>query len=180
MTELWCYIQGERDYFRVSISPNHTINDLKKQIYDEQLVQFIVQCSPSDLTLTKVDIDLDAVENKMMRGEYRPDANDQPQPLRTVKTTISSISEVWPEPPPHGHLHVFVGLPGGAGSPTFVNRGGECFIRLFALARIYGDGQWTPVPDFVLKFERDLHGKPGVAPDVCCFLDYSFDADGST
>jgi hypothetical protein len=37
----------------------------------------------------------------------------------------------------------------------------------------------TLVPDFVAKFEQELDSKPGLAPDVCCFLDYSFDADGS-
>jgi hypothetical protein len=25
------------------------------------------------------------------------------------------------------------------------------------------------VPDFVAEFERKLDGKPGLAPDVCCF-----------
>ena len=42
--------------------------------------------------------------------------------------------------------------------------------------RIYVDGT---VPDFVAEFERELHRKAGLAPEVCCFLDYSFDADGS-
>ena len=41
----------------------------------------------------------------------------------------------------------------------------------------------TPVPGFVAKFERELDSKPGLAAslalDVCCFLDYPFDADGS-
>jgi hypothetical protein len=46
-----------------------------------------------------------------MRGEYQPDANDQPQPLKTVKAITSRISEIWPELPPHGHLHVFVSEP---------------------------------------------------------------------
>jgi hypothetical protein len=41
----------------------------------------------------------------------------------------------------------------------------------------YDDG--IPVPEFVAEFEQKLDSKPGVAPDVCCFLDYSFDADGS-
>ena len=36
-----------------------------------------------------------------------------------------------------------------------------------------------PAPDFVTEFERELDAKPGVAPDVCCFLDHSIDADGS-
>jgi hypothetical protein len=76
-----------------------------------------------------------AVQDKIKRGEYRPNANDQPQPLRTVKIITSPISDVWPEPPPHGHLHIFVSVPGGVGSPTLVNAGDECFIRLFALAQ---------------------------------------------
>lgn len=67
----------------------------------------------------QVNVDLDAVEDEIiMRGEYRPDANDQSQPLHTVKGRTSLISEVWPEPPPHGHLHVFVGRPGVVDSPT--------------------------------------------------------------
>jgi hypothetical protein len=35
------------------------------------------------------------------------------------------------------------------------------------------------VPEFVAEFEQKLDRKPGLAPDVCCFLDHSFDADGS-
>ena len=35
----------------------------------------------------------------------------------------------------------------------------------------------TPVPDFVAKLERELHSKVGLEPDVCCFLNYSFDAE---
>jgi hypothetical protein len=42
--------------------------------------------------------------------------------------------------------------------------------------RIYVDGT---VPDFVAKFKQELDSKPGLDPDVCCFLDYCFDADGS-
>ena len=61
----------------------------------------------------------------------------------------SRISKVRPEPLPHDHLHIAAGLPGGV------------------------------TPDFVKKFERELHSKPGLAPDVCYFFDYSFDADGS-
>ena len=42
--------------------------------------------------------------------------------------------------------------------------------------QICGD-DGTQVPDFVAEFERELDIKPGLAPDVCCFLYYSFDAD---
>ena len=41
--------------------------------------------------------------------------------------------------------------------------------------RIYVDGV---VPDFVAKFEVELDSKPRLAPDVCCFLGYSFDTNG--
>jgi len=37
----------------------------------------------------------------------------------------------------------------------------------------------APVPDVVTDIERDLDSRPGLAADVCCFLDHSFDADGS-
>ena len=50
MTKLWCYIEGECNIFSVSISPNRTIDALKNKVHDEQQVQ----CSPSDLILTKV------------------------------------------------------------------------------------------------------------------------------
>jgi hypothetical protein len=64
----------------------------------------------------QVNVDFNAVEDQIMRGEYRPDANDQP--LQTLKAIISRISEVWPKPPPHDHLHVFVGLPVEVDNPT--------------------------------------------------------------
>jgi len=54
MPVLWCYIEGQRDIFNVSISPECTVHDLKKQIYNEEHVQSIVHCTPSSLTITKV------------------------------------------------------------------------------------------------------------------------------
>jgi hypothetical protein len=51
-------------------------------------------------------------------SQYWPAPNDQ------VLDAVEIISEVWPGPPPHRHLHVFVGLPRG-----------ECCVRLFALAQ---------------------------------------------
>jgi hypothetical protein len=41
--------------------------------------------------------------------------------------------------------------------------------------RISVDGE---VPDFVAKFEGELNSKTCLASDVCCFLGYSFDANG--
>ena len=54
MIKLWCHIEGKHDYFRVSIPPDRTIDDLKKQIYNEQNDQSFAQCGSSDLALTKV------------------------------------------------------------------------------------------------------------------------------
>jgi hypothetical protein len=42
--------------------------------------------------------------------------------------------------------------------------------------RKYGDA--TRLCDFVAEFERKLDSKPGLASDVCCFLDHSFDILG--
>ena len=67
--------------------------------------------SPPGLLHPQVNVDFDAVEDKIVRREYRPDANDHPQPLRMVKAITSRIFEVWPEPPPDDHLQVFVDLP---------------------------------------------------------------------
>jgi hypothetical protein len=39
----------------------------------------------------------------------------------------------------------------------------------------YRDGT---LPDFVAKFNQELDSKPGLDPEVCCFLDHRFDADG--
>jgi hypothetical protein len=54
MITLWGYIEDKHDIFGVSTSPEDTIDELKKQIYDEQRVQLIGPYSYSDLSLTKV------------------------------------------------------------------------------------------------------------------------------
>ncbi|KAI0283142.1 hypothetical protein BGY98DRAFT_931338 [Russula aff. rugulosa BPL654] len=63
MTEqkLWCHIEGQRNCFKVSISPLCDVYDLKKQILTEGSSETFVGCKAMDLTLTKVD-----------SGEYRP------------------------------------------------------------------------------------------------------------
>ena len=61
-----------------------------------------------------------------MAGHYQLDPNDLQQ-LRTLE----KISNVWSKPPPDGHLHVYVTVP-GEGSPRALQLGG-CFTRLIAL-----------------------------------------------
>jgi hypothetical protein len=54
MIRFWCYIEGKRSYFSTFVSPDLTIGELKKQIYFQEQIRFIVQGGPSVLTLTKV------------------------------------------------------------------------------------------------------------------------------
>jgi len=180
MTELWCNIEGERDIFSVSISPHLAIHHLKKQIYNKGSSRSFVGCDPKDLTLTKVDVNYnEETQKKIKAGQYRPTPNDQ------VLDEMDIISDLWVEPPDR-HLHVFVGLPEGAGSPTLVSAGDDkpldsglvreyedIFIKVKQWGafessdiernglRIYVDGT---VPDFVAEFERELHRKAGLTP----------------
>ena len=57
----------------------------------------------------QVDIGFSKETKKIISdGQYRPTPNDE------VLDPTQSISGVWPEPPPHGHLHIYVGLPSEA------------------------------------------------------------------
>jgi hypothetical protein len=69
----------------------------------------------------------DTVIDEVLNGKYQPDEQ------QLLANAMSPISELWPEPPLNGYLHIYVSLP-VVGSPI-VNVGGECFIPLFALAR---------------------------------------------
>ena len=67
----------------------------------------------------QVNTDFDMVEDKMMHGRYLLAVNNQPQPLQSVSAITSRISEVWPEPPPDRHIHVFVSKPVATGEFFF-------------------------------------------------------------
>jgi len=68
----------------------------------------------------QVDVDLIAVQDEILCGEYRPALNDQ------ELDPMDFISDIW-ERPPDRDLHVFVSLPGGVGGLTL---DGECPIWL--------------------------------------------------
>jgi len=51
--KLWCYVEGDYTYFGVSVSPDHTIDELKERIYGKKEKAFI-GCDTSDLYLKKV------------------------------------------------------------------------------------------------------------------------------
>lgn len=73
----------------------------------------------------QIDADLRDVEGDITsNGQYRP-------------TTVSqrlweeeNVSDIWPEPPPDGRLHVFVQLSGVVSIAD--DAGGECFMLRIA------------------------------------------------
>jgi hypothetical protein len=67
---------------------------------------------------------IDLAGDDVISGRCHPSAND---PSLNPQT---KICDVWDEQPSDQRVHVFVGLPHGAGEPTADNTGGECFIRL--------------------------------------------------
>jgi len=83
--------------------------------------------------LLHLQIDVDprdrAIKDLIDAGRYRPTVNNQPL------EAIDTISDVWPEQPPNKHLHIFVSLPAGVGSPTLLYDGSVCFIRRLAPAQ---------------------------------------------
>ena len=52
--ELWCYVEGQRDIFSVSISCRDTIDRLRTEIHNKGSSRFFVGYDPMDLILTKV------------------------------------------------------------------------------------------------------------------------------
>jgi hypothetical protein len=52
MIKLWCYLEGDNEIFRISISPTQTIYDLKEQICHE--CSNSIKCDAAQLALTKV------------------------------------------------------------------------------------------------------------------------------
>ncbi len=61
-------------------------------------------------------MDLRGTAKDISAGKYRFETNDQPL------LDMDTISDVWPQMPPKGRLHVYVS----------VDTTGEYFIRLFA------------------------------------------------
>lgn len=103
--EICCFVAGDTIPFSIIASSTTFIGVLKRMIKKEKS-DLLQKTDAAHLTLMKVNIDLDVVEDKMKHGKYRPDdANDRPE---TLESPISLISEVWSELPPLGCLHVFV------------------------------------------------------------------------
>ncbi|KAI0285852.1 hypothetical protein BGY98DRAFT_1173292 [Russula aff. rugulosa BPL654] len=115
-----CLLEGDKTPFYVVASPTVFIGELKYAIKKKSV--HLQGVDASDLTLCKVNVDYNAVNDKIMRREYRPDANDQPQSLHTAEAICSQIFEVWPEPPPHNYRQVFITLPDEAENGEDDNR----------------------------------------------------------
>jgi hypothetical protein len=84
----------------------------------------------ADLRYPQVNVDYRAVADMIADREYQPDTNDRQSLQRKI---LSKLSDVWPEPPPDGHIHVFISLR-PVDSPI-LNGDGECFMRLLPLAQ---------------------------------------------
>ncbi len=52
MTKLWYYIEGGSEIFSISISPDHTIHDLREQIKEER--SNLLGVNAASLTLSEV------------------------------------------------------------------------------------------------------------------------------
>ena len=136
MINLWCYIEGECNIFKVCVPPYQTVDVLKCAIYNKGSSRSFVGYNPMDLTLTKVlyhdlyvntnitnglcwlvtsqvDVKYNEVWEKVKAGQYRPTPND------VVLREFDRISKVWPKPPDDDlHLHVVISLPRGV-DPAF-------------------------------------------------------------
>ena len=79
----------------------------------------------------QVDVDYNMERKKRVNtGEYRPSINDQ------VLKPMDIISKVWPGPPLHRHLHVFIGLPTPGSGEYFIRPlfcCSECLMSAFPL-----------------------------------------------
>jgi len=79
----------------------------------------------------QVDEDLDDVEQKAFDGQqYHPNAGSRR--LRSHEL----ISNIWPEKPPQGRLHVLVHVATGMGNQALPASNSEYFISLLPQLRI--------------------------------------------
>ncbi|KAH9964146.1 kinase-like domain-containing protein [Russula dissimulans] len=127
--KFWCCLEGDPNYFYVSVSPSQMVYDLKKRIFEERR-NFFNGLDASDLILTKIDADPRdrATKDPIKAGRYRPPSDHQPlDPMDT-------LSDVWPVRPPSNHLHIFVELPAGGGSPTLVQTAASQNVMVPTLA----------------------------------------------
>jgi len=185
---LWCFVEGDNTVFPVIASSTLLIDDLKDKI-KEKKSNLLQRVDASILTLWKVQADVvdhDEVGDQIYAssGQYQLDVNDQ----RRLRIT-EALLKVWPEPPPHDQLHVFVSLP-EVGSPAFNYAGGgdnpvdSGFVKeyegIFIEVKEWGafespdieengihirSENWAPVPEFVAELELELDRKPCLDPD---------------
>ncbi|KAN0103607.1 hypothetical protein V8E52_011816, partial [Russula decolorans] len=94
----WCYVEGDNTLFPVTASSTASIDSLKNTIKVAKN-NFLQRFDASDLTLMKMPRQTDA-------GEY------QLPPNGLKLNAMEEISDVWSEPPPKRHLHLYVTVPG--------------------------------------------------------------------
>ncbi|KAH9996089.1 hypothetical protein BJV77DRAFT_193368 [Russula vinacea] len=176
---LRCYIKGDNKPFPVVVPPTLPIGLLKEMINDRHS-NLLREVDASSLILSKVNVVYDTVIDEVLNGKYQPDEQ------QLLANAMSPISELWPEPPLNGYLHIYVSLP-VVGSPivnvgddkpvdlNFVKEYEKIFIKVkewgaFDDSDIQRNGlcshrRGTQTPEFVAEFERKLVSKPCPAPD---------------
>ena len=76
-------------------------------------------------------MDLGGIRAAIRKGEYQFKPTHDQQPLWEERT----ISDTWPQQPPHGQLHVYITLPANMSNLTLAGPTGEDFMRLFVPAQ---------------------------------------------
>ena len=69
-------------------------------------------------------MDYPGIKNKVRKGEYLFDTKEK-EPLEEM----NMVSDVWPQPPSHNQIHIYITLRPGM-STTLVQGAGEYFMSL--------------------------------------------------
>ncbi|KAF8811439.1 hypothetical protein BYT27DRAFT_7134015 [Phlegmacium glaucopus] len=135
-----CLIEGDHAVFKVQIAVNEKITLLKEKIHEKGINRPILA---KDLTLLKVDIDLDAhTRYSLSQLAVNEDGIEE----------WKLVSEVWKEQPAFRKLHIIVKLPPATAlkrkrdDPTDISR------KLFDL--------WTKPAKWVLQHLKEYLEKP--------------------
>lgn len=76
-------------------------------------------------------MDFGGIRDAIQEAKYRFKPTDGQKPLWNEE----SISDIWPQFPSRGQLHVYVTLPANVGSSKFLDTTSEYFMRLFTPAQ---------------------------------------------
>ncbi|KAH9963845.1 hypothetical protein BC827DRAFT_1154326 [Russula dissimulans] len=176
--KLWCCVEGDPNYFRVSVSPSQFIDDLKKQIYNEKAQYFArLRVGAPSLMLTKVDVAFDDVEDIISAGQYRRPSDHQPldpmvifglgNPPMNISTFVLVYPVEWATRLLFAtgivhvdHLQLYKDI------FMKVNKWGTFEYSNIEKNQIESADNAMTIPNFVATFEQKLVRKPRLHRDV--------------